>query len=122
MPSDKDELSSEYRLDYGSAKPNRFAILNLEPIPAITVVQVDADTLTVTLEDGRQLRVPLVWYPRLAAGSAAERENWELLGDGYAVEWADLDEHIGVEGLLAGRKSQESKASFERWLGARGVS
>ena len=121
MPSDKDELSSEYRFDYGSAKPNRFDTLNLEPIPAITDVYFDANILTVTLEDSRQLRVPLEWYPRLAAGSEAERENWELLGDGYAIEWADLDEHIGIEGLLAGRKSQESRASFERWLGAREV-
>ena len=75
----------------------------------------------MTLKDGRQLRVPLAWYPRLAVGSTAERENWELLGDGYAITWADLDEHIGVEGLLAGRKSQESRKSFERWLGAREV-
>ena len=95
--------------------------LVLETDPAAIDVQVDAKTLTVTLEDGRQLRVPLAWYPRLEAGSQAECENWELLGDGYAVAWADLDEHIGVEGLLAGRKSQESRASFEKWLEAREV-
>ena len=95
--------------------------LVLESDPAATDVQIDADTLTVTLEDGRQLRVPLGWYPRLEAGSTAERENWELLGDGYAIAWADLDEHIGVEGLLAGRKSQESKTLCARWLGAREV-
>ena len=93
--------------------------LVLETDPAATDVQIDTDTLTVTLKDGRQLRVPLAWYPRLAAGSETERNHWELLGDGYAIEWADLDEHIGIEGLLAGRKSRESRASFERWLGAR---
>ena len=95
--------------------------LVLETDPAATDVHVDADTFTVTLEDGRQLRVPLAWYPRLAAGSEAERNNWELLGGGYAIAWAGLDEHIGIEGLLAGRKSQESQASFERWLEAREV-
>ena len=95
--------------------------LVLETDPAVIDVQLDADSLTVTLADGRQLRVPLAWYPRLAAGSEAERSHWELLGSGYAVEWADLDEHIGVEGLLAGRKSGESQASFERWLAARKV-
>ena len=61
--------------------------LVLETDPAVIDVQLDADTLTVTLEDGRQLRVPLAWYPRLAAGSEAERNHWELLGDGYAIEW-----------------------------------
>ena len=95
--------------------------LVLETDPTVVDVQLDAATLTVVLEDGRQLRVPLAWYPRLAAGSEAERNRWELLGDGYAIEWADLDEHIGVEGLLAGRKSGESQASFERWLEARKV-
>jgi hypothetical protein len=30
-----------------------------------------------------------------------------------------LDEHISVEGLLAGRRSGESHRSFERWLSER---
>ena len=32
-----------------------------------------------------------------------------------AVEWPDLDEHIGVEGLLARRRSGESQVALERW-------
>ena len=44
------------------------------------------------------------------------RENWEILGDGYAIAWDDLDEHIGIEGLLAGKSSGESDRSFKRWL------
>jgi hypothetical protein len=41
------------------------------------------------------------------------------LGDGYAIEWPELDEHIGIEGLLAGRRSGESETSLNRWLAAR---
>jgi hypothetical protein len=41
------------------------------------------------------------------------------LGDGYAIEWPDVDEHIGMDGLLAGRSSGESAASLNRWLAAR---
>jgi hypothetical protein len=52
-------------------------------------------------------------------GFSQKRQNWRLLGDGYAIEWADLDEHIGIEGLLAGRRSGESKKSLERWLATR---
>jgi hypothetical protein len=48
-------------------------------------------------------------------------QHWRLLGPGYAIEWPDLDEHIGVEGLLAGRRSGESKKSLERWPASRGV-
>ncbi|RIK76743.1 DUF2442 domain-containing protein [candidate division KSB1 bacterium] len=63
--------------------------------------------------------VPLSWYPSLLNASPKERENWQLLGDGYAIEWPDLDEHIGIEGLLAGRRSGESQKSFQRWLASR---
>jgi hypothetical protein len=73
----------------------------------------------VGLADGRPLLVPLAWYPRLAHATADERRHWQLLGDGYAIEWPDLDEHIGVEGLLAGRRSGESERSLQRWLEAR---
>ena len=52
-----------------------------------TKVVVSDDTLTVHLKDGRSISVPLVWYPRLLHGSEEERRNWQLLGDGYAVEW-----------------------------------
>ena len=93
--------------------------LVLETDPPATEVRVDDSALTVTLQAGRQLRVPLSWYPRLQAGTPAERDTWELLGDGYALSWPDLDEHIGVEGLLAGRRSAEKPDSFGRWAAAR---
>lgn len=78
-------------------------------------VSLDPDHLVVELADGRSLLVPLEWYPRLYHATEKERQNWQLLGGGYAIEWPDLDEHIGVEGLLAGRRSGESAASLERW-------
>lgn len=77
------------------------------------------DALSVTLRDGRVISVPLVWYPRLLNATPAERQNCILLGDGYAIEWPDLDEHIGIQGLLAGRTSGENRKSLERWLAAR---
>lgn len=79
----------------------------------------DDEKLTVELTEGRSLTVPLSWYPRLLHGSAEERQHWQLLGEGYAIEWPDLDEHIGIEGLLTGRPSGESQRSLERWLAAR---
>lgn len=93
--------------------------LVLEKDPLAVDVRVTDDKLLVDLADGRSLAVPLAWYPRLLHGSTTERQNWRLLGGGYAVEWPDLDEHIGVEGLLAGRRSGESEKSFQRWLASR---
>ena len=71
--------------------------LVLETEPVAVHVTVTEDKLTVDLADGRSLIVPLVWYPRLVQGAPAERQHWQLLGDGYAIEWPELDEHIGVE-------------------------
>lgn len=93
--------------------------LVLEKEPLAVRVAVTEAKLTVDLADGRSLVVPLDWYPRLMHGSPAEQQNWQLLGDGYAIEWPDLDEHIGVEGLLAGRRSGESQQSFQRWMASR---
>ena len=93
--------------------------LTLEHEPLATKIAVTADHLTVELADGRSLSVPLDWYPRLMHGTEQERQHWQMLGDGYAIEWPDLDEHIGVEGLLAGRRSGESAKSIEKWLAGR---
>jgi hypothetical protein len=79
-------------------------------------VMVSDDTLAVDLEDGRTIAVPIGWYPRLAYGTPAERANFQISGAGYGIHWPDLDEDIGVEGLILGKKSSESRSSFENWL------
>jgi hypothetical protein len=93
--------------------------LVLEADPVAVDVNFDGDHFTVSLTDGRALAVPVEWYPRLYHASGSERNNWQLLGGGYAIAWPDLDEHIGVGSLLAGRRSGESERSIERWLDRR---
>jgi len=93
--------------------------LVLDIDPTAVAVTIADDKLIVHLADGRRLVVPLAWYPRLLHASPIERQNWQLLGEGYAIEWPDLDEHIGIEGLLAGRRSGESQKSLEQWLASR---
>jgi hypothetical protein len=90
--------------------------LVLETEPLATQIEITDEKLIVNLVDGRSLIIPLSWYPRLLHATQKERENWEILGDGYAIAWDDLDEHIGIEGLLAGKSSGESDRSFKRWL------
>jgi hypothetical protein len=79
-------------------------------------VTVTDDTLSVDLDDGRTISVPIGWYPRLAHGTSAERANVQIAGAGFGLHWPDLDEDIGVEGLLLGKRSAESPESFEGWL------
>jgi hypothetical protein len=78
-------------------------------------VSFSDDAMTVLLDDGRALSVPLVWYPRLLDGTAEERSRYELIGGGEGIHWPDLDEDISVEGLLAGRRSAESARSLAKW-------
>jgi len=90
--------------------------LTLETEPIINQVTVTEKKLIVELTDGRILSVPISWYPRLVYANQTERQKWEIIGNGYGIEWIDLDEHISIEGLLAGRRSGESQTSFVRWL------
>ena len=88
-------------------------------IPAARFVRLQEDALEVELSDGRAISVPLVWFPRLLHATADERSDWRLVGRGEGIHWEPLDEDISVEGLLAGRPSGESQASFKRWLEGR---
>ena len=96
---------------------NGIATVGAPPISVrATRVIVTEDTLAVDLEDGRSIAVPIGWYPRLAYGTPEERANFNISGAGYGIHWPDLDEDIGVEGLLLGKKSLENPDSFARWL------
>ncbi len=90
-------------------------------VPDAIDVRVSDDTLMVELSDGRTIAVPLDWYPRLKYATAEERRNWRLIGGGQGIHWEDLDEDISVKGLLAGKPSGESQASFTKWLKNRSI-
>ena len=87
--------------------------------PIIAQVKITDDTLSVDLEDGRTIAVPLSWYPRLVYATPEERQHFQIAGAGYGIHWPDLDEDIGVEGLLLGKRSTESATSLAKWLEAR---
>ncbi len=56
--------------------------LKLTPIVDVNVTD---DTLSVDLQDGRTISVPIGWYPRLANGSSAERTHYQISGAGYGI-------------------------------------
>ncbi len=64
-------------------------------------VAFTADELVVTLADGRRIATPLAWYPRLQNASKSAREHFELMAMG--IYWPELDEDLGVAGMLKGR-------------------
>src|SRR5438445_11039131 len=90
-------------------------------IPNAASLSVSEDTLSVDLSDGRSVSVSLAWFPRLLHGTAAERDDWRLIGRGEGIHWEALDEDISIESLLAGRRSGESQESLKQWLTSRGT-
>jgi hypothetical protein len=94
--------------------------LRLERECLATRVELAADSLIVSLNDGRRVSIPLTWYPRLLRGTRQERAHFEFIGEGEGIHWPELDEDISVEGILAGRPSQESQTSLQKWLKKRG--
>lgn len=70
-------------------------------LPEPIDVRFGQDTLSVDLDDGRTITVPIAWYPRLSRASEAERMAFDLSPAG--VHWEAIDEDVSVEGMLAGR-------------------
>lgn len=88
------------------------------PVTA-TDVAVTGESLSARLDDGREISVPLAWYPRLLHATAKERQHWILQAEGRYIHWPHIDEDLSIEGLLAGRASAESESSLQNWLQAR---
>ena len=62
----------------------------------------DEDNLWLNLADGRQLSVPLVYFPRLHKATRQQRENAEISSGGTGLHWDEIDEDISVPNLLVG--------------------
>ena len=75
-----------------------FSSIDIQPLAVD--VSCNNESLSVALADGRMIRVPLEWYPRLLDATPKDRNNWQLIGGGLGIHWEDLDEDVTVESLL----------------------
>jgi Protein of unknown function (DUF2442) len=85
-------------------------ILALTADERVADVSFTADSLCVSLRDGRVISVPLAWYPKLLNASDAQRKNWKIAGGGYGIHWPDVDEDLSTEGLLRGAPAPRKPA------------
>ena len=69
-----------------------------------TKIWFDKENMWVALTDGRQLSIPLVYFPRLLNATSEQRNNYELSGGGTGIHWEEIDEDISVPGLILGNK------------------
>ena len=51
---------------------------------AINIVFSDSKMI-VFLEDGRELSIPLEWFPRLRKASVEQLNKWRFIGNGEGV-------------------------------------
>jgi hypothetical protein len=70
--------------------------------PRIQEVQVTDNEIIAHLVDGRVISVPLAWSWRLSDATPAQRANFRLIGTGQGIHWPEIDEDVGVEGMLHG--------------------
>jgi Protein of unknown function (DUF2442) len=79
--------------------------------PRLLNAQITEDEIIAHLVDGRTISVPLIWSWRLAEASEAQRQHFEILGDGQGIHWPELDEDISVEGMLYGTPARRPPVS-----------
>ena len=66
----------------------------------VSEVWFDSNMMHVRLLDGREISVPLEWFPKLRNATAEQRKKWKLIGKGVGIHWKDIDEDISVAALL----------------------
>lgn len=82
----------------------------LENEPQAMRIWFDENNLWVELADGRQLGVPLAYFPRLLHASPQQRQQFIISGGGTGLHWEELDEDISVTGLMVGATLQKVSA------------
>jgi hypothetical protein len=65
-----------------------------------STIWFDGDMMHIRLLDGREIGVPLEWFPRLRDATSEQRGKWRLIGKGIGIHWDELDEDISVSALL----------------------
>jgi hypothetical protein len=78
--------------------------VHFAPVSPTAVLAVDVcfseDALIVRLFDGREVSVPLEWFPRLRGATSEQRKDWRLIAGGIGIHWEAVDEDIAVATLL----------------------
>lgn len=95
-------MKFDSKVKFVSLKFKQIGMSVLQITKSANAVEVWFDDIKMylVLDDGRELTVPINWFPTLRDATAEQRNNWRFIGDGEGIHWEDLDEDILVEGLL----------------------
>jgi hypothetical protein len=84
--------------------------LKIDREPVAVEVSFTDDMICLVLDDGREVKTPLEFYPRLAKATKKQLENFRLLGSGTGIHWEDLDEDLSVDSIVSGRRATSYKS------------
>jgi len=68
--------------------------------PRAVQARVEASRLRVSLEDGREVSVPLSWFDWLARATASQRSDLRIIEGGAGIWWEQLEDGVSVPWLL----------------------
>jgi hypothetical protein len=60
----------------------------------------EEDKIKFLLKDGREIGIPIEWFPRLRNATLEQLKKWRFIGDGEGVHWEVLDEDLLIENLI----------------------
>jgi hypothetical protein len=63
------------------------------------------DFICLELSDGREIKTPLDFYPKLKNATEKQRNQFEIIGLRTGIHWKDLDEDLSVEAIVLGLPS-----------------
>ena len=66
-------------------------------------VYFDQNYLHVELKDGRIISTPLKWYRELGKATLDQLKNYHFICRGTGIEWNDIDYHLSIESMMAGK-------------------
>lgn len=75
-------------------------------------VRFAEETMVVLFTDGRELSVPLAYFPRLLNAAPQQRLQFRMSGGGTGLHWEELDEDIDVKNLLFGFGDTTKQSGF----------
>ena len=55
-----------------------------------TDVRFADEALLVSLSDGREISVPMEWFPRLRDATPEQRSKWRFIARGIGIHWEDI--------------------------------
>lgn len=67
---------------------------------SILSLEVLDDKLCAKISDGREVSIPIAWFPRLVDATPEQLQDFEISPSGYGVHWPQIDEDVSIKSFV----------------------